>query len=137
MAAMAIASFPLTNIFSECGSIKLQAFPTRLLSLMTLSRCLTIPRPSLLPPHSDGDIRTDLSAKSTARAFLRCLPNDMKISLAINLLSNPDQTFRTGNRAEPAPLTALLINFNLAHHLPLENSISILDSYPTNAGISF
>ena len=75
-----------------------------------------------IPPHSNGDIRANLSAKSAAGACLRCLPDDVKISLAINLVSNPDQTLGTGDRTESASLAPLLINFNLAHRSPIKGS---------------
>ena len=99
MAAMAMASFPFTNNFSGCCS------PT-------------------LSPNSNGYIRADLSTDGATRACIIILTNDKEISLAINLLSNPNQLFGTGDRTEPASLASLSINFYLGH-----------DSLPTALGL--
>jgi hypothetical protein len=48
------------------------------------------------------------------------IPAGVEISLAIDLIPDPNQFLRTGNGTEPTPLTALTINFNLGHHeLPI------------------
>jgi hypothetical protein len=97
MAAMAMASFPFTNNFSGCCS------PT-------------------LSPNSNGYIRADLSTDGATRACIIILTNDKEISLAINLLSNPNQLFGTGDRTEPASLASLSINFYLGHK-PSQNGM--------------
>jgi hypothetical protein len=97
MAAMAMASFPFTNNFSGCCS------PT-------------------LSPNSNGYIRADFSTHGAACACIIILTNDKEISLAINLLSNPNQLFGTGDRTEPASLASLSINFYLGHK-PSQNGM--------------
>jgi hypothetical protein len=72
-----------------------------------------------ISPYPDGDIRTDFSANGASRALSVLIQNDIKISLAINLLSNPDQCFRTGNRTKPTPLAPLLVNLYFGHN-PME-----------------
>jgi hypothetical protein len=70
MAAMAMASFPFTNIFSGCRS------PT-------------------LSPNSNRYIWTDLSADSATRAGLIIITNDKEIPLMVYFFSYPDQLLGT------------------------------------------
>ena len=75
------------------------------------------PHLSLLSPHSDGDIWTDFPADRTPCALLICIPNHVKISLAINLFPNLHQGFRAGNRTEPTSLATFLVNLDFSHDL--------------------
>jgi hypothetical protein len=92
MAAMAMASFPFTNNVSGCCS------PT-------------------LSPNSDSDIRTDFSTDGTAGTYLIVFPNHKEVSLPVDLFAHPNQFLRARDRAEPATLTTLSINFDFRHYL--------------------
>jgi len=95
MAAMAMASFPLANIFSGF-------------------------RFSTISPYPDGDIRADLPANSAPRALAIRIPNDVKIPLTVNFFPKLHQSLRTGNRTESASFASLSVNFNLGHASPLK-----------------
>jgi hypothetical protein len=88
---MAMASFPLTKIFSVFWL-------------------------STFPPDSNGYIRADLSADRASSAGFMITPAGEEISLTIDLISDPNQFLGAGNGTEPTPLTSLTINFNLCHH---------------------
>ena len=63
----------------------------------------------------NGYIRAHFPAHGAACACVIIITNYKEISLAINLLSNPNQLFGTGDRTEPASLTTLSIDFYLGH----------------------
>src|SRR3972149_5445560 len=68
-----------------------------------------------LPPNPNRYIRADFSTDGTARTGFILLPDDKEISLAVDLLSHPNQFFGTRDRAEATTLTSLSIDFNLGH----------------------
>jgi hypothetical protein len=68
MAAMAMASFPFTNKVSGLRS-------------------------STFPPHSDGHIRTNLSADGAPGAFPIVIPAGTKIAVLIHLFADVQQLF--------------------------------------------
>jgi hypothetical protein len=70
----------------------------------------------LLFPDPEGNIGTDLSADGATGTGSLIIPADIEISLPVDLLPDPDQFFRTGNGAEPAPLTAFNVNLDFGHH---------------------
>jgi len=90
MAPIAMASFPLTNIFSVSVRVT-------------------------LPPHTNCNIRANLTTEGTPRASLVIIPNHKEVSLTVNLLSNPNQFFGARDRTKSTTLTAFAINFNLRH----------------------
>ncbi len=68
-----------------------------------------------LLPDPDGDIRTDLPTNSAAGAGPLIIPVDVEISLPVDLLPDPDQSFRAGNRTKPTSFATLTVNFDLRH----------------------
>jgi hypothetical protein len=68
-----------------------------------------------LPPDSNRDIRTDFSTDCAASASPVVFPDNKKVSLPVDLFSHPNQFLRARDRAEPATLTTLPINFDLSH----------------------
>ncbi len=84
---------------------------------MSFSICiLQFARIFILLPDPDGNIRTDLPADSAAGARPLIIPVDVEISLPVDLLPDPDQSFRAGNRAKPTSLATFNVNFDLRHH---------------------
>lgn len=70
----------------------------------------------LVLPYLDGNIRTDLCADRTARAGAVIVPDHKKISLAIDLLSDPDRFLRAGDGAEGTPFASFFINLDFGSH---------------------
>ena len=67
-------------------------------------------------PDLNGHVRTDLSADRTTRAGAVVVPDDIEVSLTVDLLSDSDQLLRTGNGAECAPFTSLFVNLDFRWH---------------------
>ena len=87
------------------------------LSYDLLSPSLSIPlSPRLflltLSPHSNGYIRASLTAECTAVTFSIRLPDNVKISLAIDLFSDFDQGLWANDCTKPTSFASLLINFD-------------------------
>jgi len=70
----------------------------------------------LVLPYLDGYIRADLSADRTARAGAVVVPDDIEVSLTVDLLSDPDLFLWARDSAECAPLTTFFVNFDFRHH---------------------
>lgn len=68
-----------------------------------------------LLPDLDGNIRADLTADGAAGAGPLIVPANIEVSLPVDFLSGPDQSFRAGDGAEPASLTTFNVNFDLRH----------------------
>jgi len=75
-----------------------------------------------LPPDSNSDIRTDLSTDCATGTYLIVFPDHKEVSLPVDLFSHPNQFLRARDRAEPATLTTLSINFDFGHH-PSQNGM--------------
>ena len=75
-----------------------------------------------LPPDSNCDIRTDFSTDCATGTSPVVFPNNKEVSLPVDLFSQPDQFLRARDRAEPATLTTLPINFDFGHH-PSQNGM--------------
>ena len=73
-------------------------------------------------PDADRYVWADLSAEGAPGAGLLSFEGCKKISLAVNLLSDPDQLLRTGDRTETAPLASLSVDFNLGHRFSLQST---------------
>jgi len=66
-----------------------------------------------LSPYLNGHIRTGLAAECTSSTFPIRLPDDVEISLAIDLSSDFNQSLWTDDCAKPTSFASLLINFDL------------------------
>ncbi len=68
-----------------------------------------------LLPDPDGDIRTDLPADGAAGAGPLIVPANIEVSLPVDFLPGPDQSFRAGNRTKPTSFATLTVDFDLSH----------------------
>lgn len=70
----------------------------------------------LVLPDPDGHIWADLCADGATRARTILIPDDEKVSLTVNLVSDSYDLLWTGDGAECAALTTLTIDFDFGSH---------------------
>lgn len=87
----------------------------------------------LVPPDLNGYIGADLRADGAARARAVIVPDDEKITLTVDFLSDADRSLGTGDGAEGTPFASLFVDFDFGwHHFTANENPITKSQIPNN-----